>query len=129
MAWSCDYRKHGSDVVKHVFDWVSNGSGAATLPSGFEVSGAIARVVIIPDATDAPTTLYDITLTDSDGIDVLAGQGANLSATVASSVCPGVPLKDGTTTSVLLTVVDSILTLNVTNAGDTKAGRVVVYVR
>lgn len=117
MVWSQDYRVNGTDVVKHTFDWVSNVSGAATLPSTLAVSGQIQRVVIVPSATD------------EDGLDVLAGQGANLSATVASSVCPGVPLKDGTTVGVVPVVVDSVLTLNITNAGDTKAGKVVVYVR
>ena len=128
MGWSQSYRQNGSDVVKHTFEWTSDSGGAATIPSLVAVSGAIARVVFIPDA-NAPTDNYDVTLTDSDGIDVLAGQGTDLDTAVASSVCPGIPLTDGTTTSVLLTVVDSILTLNVTNAGDSNAGKVVVYVR
>lgn len=129
MSWLHNYRENGSDIVKHTFDWVSDASGDAEVVSGVAVSGAIARVVFIPSATAAPTANYDVTLTDSDGIDVLAGQGANLSDTVSSSVCPGIPLKDGTTTSVILTIVDSILTLTVANAGDTKAGKVIVYVR
>ena len=128
MPWSQSYRQNGSDVVKHTFDWVSAADGSATLPSGLAVSGQILRVVIDPGAV-TPTNLYDRTLTDSDSVDVLAGQGANLSDTATLSICPGTPLKDGTTTSVIPTVVDGILTLNVTNAGDTKAGKVVVYVR
>ena len=127
-VWSLSYRRNGSDIVKHTFDWVSSGSGTATLASGLPVSGQIRRIVIIPDAT-APTADYDVTLTDSDGIDVLAGQGANLSDSVSSNICSGVPLKDGTTTQVVPVTVDSVLTLNVTNAGDSKAGKVVVYVR
>ena len=129
MAWSHDYRRNGTDVVKHTFDWVSDGSGNATLPSRLAVSGEIQRVVFVPSATAAPTSLYDVTLTDADGIDVLAGQGANLSASAASSVCPGVPLRDGTTVSVSTGVVDSVLTLNVSNAGASKAGKVIVYLR
>lgn len=129
MPWLVDHRKNGSDVVKHTFDWVSSAGGAATIPSGVAVSGAIARVVFVPSASAVPTAAYDVTLTDADGIDVLAGQGANLSESAASSVCPGTPLRDGTTTSVLVTIVDSVLTLNVTNAGNAKAGKVVVYVR
>lgn len=124
-----DYRLHGSDVVKHTFEWTSNASGNATIPSMLPVSGAIARVAFVPDSVAAPTASYDVTLTDSDGIDVLAGQGANLSDTLASHVCPGVPLKDGTTIGALVVVVDSVLTLNVSNAGNTKSGKVVVYVR
>lgn len=129
MSWSVNYRQNGTDIVKHTFDWVSDGSGNATLASSVVVSGQMVRVVFVPSASAAPTANYDVTLTDADGIDVLAGQGANLSATLSANVCPGTPLKDGTTTSVLPLVVDSVLTLNVSNAGDSKAGRVAVYVR
>lgn len=117
------------DVVKYTFAWTSDAAGAATVASPQKISGEILRVVTIPSATAAPTTLYDITLTDESSMDVLAAQGANLSATVTAHVCPGLPLKDGTTTSVRPIAVNDILTLNVTNAGDTKAGTVHVYVR
>ena len=123
------YRRNGTDVVKHTFEWVSDADGNGTLVSGTAVSGQIERVVFIPSDVTAPTASYDVTLTDEDGIDVLSGQGVNLSETVASSVRPGTPLRDGTTVSVISTVVDGLLTLNVSNAGDSKAGRVVVYVR
>jgi len=129
MPWSQAFKRNGSDVVKHTFDWVSSGGGAATVPSGLAITGKIERVVFIPSASAIPTTLYDVTLTDENGIDVLAGQGANLSETTASSVCPGTALKDGTTVGVVQTVVDGILTLNVTNAGASKAGQVILYVR
>lgn len=129
MAWSQAYRENGSDVVKHTFAWTSAADGTATVASGLAVSGQVQRVVFIPSATAAPTDLYDVTLTDADSMDILAGQGANLSTSTSSSVCPGIPFDDGTTTSVAPCVVDSILTLNVTNAGDSKAGSVIVYVR
>lgn len=129
MSWSINYRQNGTDIVKHTFEWVSDGSGNAAIPSTLPVSGRIQRVVFVPSATAAPTANYDVTLLDSDGVDVLSGQGANLSETTASSICPGIALKDGTTTSVVPGVVDSVLTLNVSNAGDSKAGKVIVYVR
>lgn len=129
MGWSMDYRKYGADIVKHVFEWTSDGSGNATVVSEVGISGAIARVVFIPSASAAPTANYDATLTDADSVDVLSGQGTNLSDTVSYSVCPGIPLKDGTTTSTILVIVNSVLTLNITNAGAAKSGKVVVYVR
>ncbi len=129
MGWSVSYRQNGTDVVKHTFAWVSAADGSATLASGSAVSGRIERVVIVPSASVAPSNLYDATMTDEDGIDVLAGQGANLSGSNASQVCPAVPLKDGTTTADYPATVDGILTLNITNAGDTKEGKVVLYVR
>lgn len=129
MPWAQSYRQNGSDIVKHTFTWVSAADGSDTVPSGLPVSGKIERVVVVPSASAAPSNLYDLTLTDEDGIDVLAGQGANLSDTVANNFCPAIPLKDGTSTADYATTVDGILTLNVTNAGDAKAGKVVVYVR
>ena len=128
MPWTQSYRQNGTDIVKHTFTWTSAADGTATVASTQVISGEILRVVIDPGAA-APTTLYDMTLTDSDSVDVLAAQGANLSATVTLNICPGTPLKDGTTTSVVPMIVDSILTLNITNAGDSKNGTVVVYVR
>ncbi len=129
MPWSQAFKENGSDIVKHTFDWLSDGAGIATVLSGLPVTGKIQRVVFVPSASAVPTTLYDVTMTDENGIDVLAGQGANLSETTASSVCPGTALKDGTTVGVVQTVVDGILTLNVTNAGASKAGQVILYVR
>jgi hypothetical protein len=128
-TWAVEYRNDGSDVVKHTFNWLSNSNGTITLASGSEVSGAIQRVVFIPSAIAVPTDAYDVTLTDEHGIDVLAGQGANKSNVKTSTVIPGTPLKDGTTTTTVPTVVDGILTLNVTNAGNSNAGQVVVYVK
>jgi hypothetical protein len=129
MPWAVANRRNGSDIVKHTITWVSDASGNATVSSGMAVSGQIERVVIVPSTTAAPTALYDVTLTDTDSVDVLAGQGANLAASGNTQVCPGVPLKDGTTTSVVPVVVDGVLTLNVTNAGASKAGSLIVYVR
>jgi hypothetical protein len=129
MSWDVSYRENGSDVVKHRVSWTSDGSGDASEVSPQSVSGQIERVVFVPSATAAPTNLYDIVLTDEHGLDVLGGQGANLSNSASSHVCPGTPLKDGTTTSVRPMVVDGALTLTVSNAGASKAGEVILYVR
>ena len=129
MPWSQVYRQNGTDIVKHTFEWVSDGSGVAVLASGLPVSGEIQRVVFVPSLTLPPTALYDVTLTDENGIDVLGAQGANLPASGNTNVCPGVPMKDGTTTGTIPFVVDGILTLNVANAGIGLSGKVIVYVR
>lgn len=114
-------------TVKHTFYWTSDASGNATVQSVLPISGKIQRVVFIPSTTASPTAAYDVALNDSDGIDVLAGQGTNLSATATAGVVPSVPLKDGTTTKTIAVTVDGNLTLNVSNAGDSKAGEIVVY--
>ena len=133
MAASCTvthrYLQKLGGVRKITWAWTSASDGSCTGPTIEAVGGEIVRIVTIPSASAAPTTLYDITITDGNSIDVMAGQGANLSATVTAHVMPGVPLKDGTTTSVAPIIVDDILTLNVTNAGDTKSGTVIMYLR
>lgn len=107
--------------------WTSDSGGNATVATS-AVTGTIRRVTFVPGtAGSQPTNAYDVTLTDEHGLDVLAGQGANLSNAANAHVAPGVPLKDGTTTSVVQPAVDGLLTLNVTNAGNAKSGTVVVY--
>jgi hypothetical protein len=132
MAASATFTAVGTamskDVVKYTWSWTSAADGTVSSASPYKISGEILRVVFNPGAT-APTTLYDITLTDENSMDVLAGQGGNLSEVNTTNVCPGVPLKDGTTTSTRPIAVHDTLTLNVTNAGDSKQGTVDVYVR
>lgn len=132
MAQSCTittrYRAADSDVVRLTLDWTSAADGTVTQAFPKAYSGYLERVVFNPGAT-APTAAYDVTLTDEQGIDVLSGQGANLSETATTHVKPGIPFKDGTTTSVAPIVIDDTLTLNITSAGDSKTGTVVLYLR
>lgn len=114
-------------VRKIRFSWTSSAGGAAD-SAAYYVCGAILKVIFDPDGTAVPSANYDVVLNDSHGIDVLAGQGANLSDSASTAVCPGVPLKDGTTTSVVPVVVNDTLTLAVTNAGNAKAGVVELHV-
>ncbi len=62
-------------------------------------------------------------------MDVLAGNGANLSNSVASTKTPIVTATDGTNTTYVPFVVAEALTLNLTNAGSGKGGQVILYVR
>jgi hypothetical protein len=99
--------------------WISTAGGAASLATTRPFSGVIERLVTIPDAVDAPTTLYDITVTDEDGADILMGAGANRSATVTEQVLA----------SSLGCVANDLLTLNISAAGNAKKGVVVLYIR
>lgn len=121
----------GLGVRKVTLAWTSDASGDVSGSPTTYLTGEILRVVIVPSGTAAPTTLYDVTLRSygGDGIDLLAGQGANLSATVASHVKPGVPFKDGTTTATAPIAVDDQLELVVANAGNAKSGTVTLYLR
>ena len=98
--------------------WISTAGGAADLVTTQTYSGEVLTLVTDPGAA-APTDNYDITVTDADGIDVLAGAGAN---------------RDTANTEFVLAAslggcVDSVLTLNVSNAGNAKDGDVYLYIR
>lgn len=118
------------DVQRISLDWQSASDGSVTYSLPVNLFGEIVRVSFVPDTgATQPTNLYDVTITDANSIDVLAGQGANLANNANTNVCPGVPLKDGTTTSVRPMVVAGALTLNITNAGDTKGGIIVLHLK
>lgn len=105
-------------VVKKIkFSWTSDGSGDATGATSFAYDGKVE--LLTTDPTDAPTDNYDITITDSDGVDVLAGAGANRDTTNTEQVL-------GTS---LGAVAGSVLTITVANAGATKSGVAYLYVR
>jgi hypothetical protein len=119
----------GPSIRTYTLAWVSHTDGSVDLDTDQPIVGELLRVVFIPSGSAAPTTLYDVVLKDSHGVDVLAGQGANLSEVNTTHVCPGVPLKDGTTTSTRPVALAGVLNLEVTNAGSGKGGSVILYVR
>jgi hypothetical protein len=108
--------------VKRIhWDWLSTDTGAVVSASTVAYDGLLERVVFDPDAAGTqPTDQYDVTITDPDGNDVLAGLGANLTnaSTVVKTHADGLTAVGG-----------QILTLNVTNAGNAKGGLVIVYLR
>ena len=73
-----------------------------------------------PGAT-APTTLYDITLVNANGRDVMGGALADRSATVTEDT---MPLKNGNYTVVHN---DGLLTITVTAAGNSKTAEILIY--
>lgn len=99
------------------FVWVSAADGTATGTTTNRYNGAVIDAVFVNGTT--PTDQYDITVTDSNSVDVLNALGANLSNAATTHKV----YKDG-----LGAVVDSTLTLNVTNAGDTKGGTVILTI-
>ena len=123
--------KASRPIRKISIAWTSDASGDVNgYPTSAFLSGQVVRVVFAPSAGGTqPSNLYDVTLLDGSGLDVLAGQGVNLSNSAASAVVPGVPLRDGTTTSVHPCHIDDQLELRVSGAGNAKTGTVVLYVR
>jgi len=102
--------------IKYTF--TSASAGSATQATANKYNGKILWVVSDPGAT-APTAAWDFTITDVESLDVCDGGGANRSATATEYI----------TEANTGAVCNSLLTLNVTNAGDQKTGTVYVFIR
>jgi len=103
-------------LTKYSLAWVSDGSGNVSGNAATFAQGRLIQIKFIPDGGGtAPTALYDVVLSDSNGVDFLGGAGANLSATVSTITVPTVPLVYDAT---------STLDLVVSNAGISKGGTV-----
>lgn len=110
---------HGS-VKKITFAWTSSAGGAADGSSSTPLNGKVIRLTTVPaGGGSAPTDNYDVVLNDADGHDVLAGAGADRDTANTEHVAE----------ASLGVVANSVLTLGVTNAGATKQGTVIVWVR
>lgn len=105
---------------KVAFVWTSSAGGAADGASTRSYNGQIVRLVTVPSGGGtAPTDNYDVTVADDDGVDVLMGAGADRDTANTEQVLA----------SSLGYVANDALTLHVTNAGNAKAGTVILYVR
>jgi hypothetical protein len=108
-------------IHKVTFVWLSSAGGAADGTTTGYYNGEIVRVVQIPDAAATqPTDQYDVIVTDDDNADALVGLGANLSN--AATVQKVAADKLGT-------VANAQLTLGVTNAGNAKGGKTILYIK
>lgn len=115
--------ERGGSIRKIAFAWTSGtdaAAGTASASTSFTYNGKIERLVTVPAAGgDAPTDQYDLTITDADGIDVLAGAGANRSGTNTEQVA----------STSLGHVANDKLTVNVSNAGAAKKGTAILFLR
>ena len=90
-SWSVDStRTMGRLEIR----WTADSAGAVTLHLDSRPikprSGRPYLLVTAPGTTTAPTTLYDVTLEDQFGNDVLQGAGANRSATAIETAWPSI---------------------------------------
>ena len=109
----------GTPVSKIIWSFTTDGSGDASEETEL-IFGLINRIVTNPDNTDTPTTLWDLTLKDEDGVDVLCDLGldrdvADSGASEQIFTCPA------------NLAIASKLTLTVANGGNAKKGIVTVY--
>lgn len=105
-------------MKKVKFAWVSAADGTFSGLAPGIYNGKVVQLVTVPGAT-APTDLYDITVTDEDGVDVLAGAGANRATATTQYVAE----------ASLGAVAQSQLTINGSNAGASKEGTAYLFIR
>ena len=125
MAMTMTYAQNFS-VQRISAAWTSDASGDVT--QSIIVDGVILRCETDP-GSPAPTDNYDLTLPDEFGTDLLAGQGANRDTANSETFCPGIAFTDGTTTSVIPVAHVGAATLTIANAGNAKAGTIVLFVK
>lgn len=112
-----------------IVDWTSDSATGAVTGMSRKVVGDLIKGVTDPGAT-APTDDYDITITDEEGADVLAASFDNLAdRDTANSETVHFGLTDGAAPIAAFPVVCGKLTIAVTNAGNSKVGRLVLYLR
>jgi len=122
MTMSCTITQTRSTSVKKIkMVVVSASNGTASGTTTYKYDGEVLRFVAVPAAAaDQPTDQFDILLNDADGLDVLAGKGANLSNAASTTKVD----TDG-----LGAVANSAITLAATNMGDTKTVTLYLYIR
>lgn len=106
---------------KVVCSWTSDGSGNASGDT-LKLVGELVKATTNP--TDGPTANYDISLTDDDGVDILANCDASLAnrhTTTSEEVYFLVKEQRP--------VVCGIITVAITNAGATKSGVLNLFLR
>lgn len=112
FSYSAD--RHGTVQVV-TFDWTCTAGGAVSGVLSAPVNGVINRAVTVPDGGGTqPADLYDVTLKDEWGFDLLGGSGANRSQTATEEIVPTSRAVAGT------------LELTVANAGNAKGGTLIL---
>lgn len=115
---------NGNRVWKYAIDWLSDASGDVSGNTFDLPTGELVEVAYTPDGgATAPTDAYDVTMTDPNGADTLAGTGANLSGTVATVVVPVI------STYFRRFVYAGTYTPVVANAGNAKGGLIILLIR
>jgi len=106
----------------HEFEVEANGDGSVDSVNTDSIHGWVALMEVVPDLTDPPAALFDITLKTSNGIDILGGQGEQLSNSVPAQFIPQVGEGIGTRP------VHGVLTFACSNIGASKKFKIIMTV-
>jgi len=83
------YTSVNSEVSTITWSWLANsGSGAVTSTACTSFKGWVFMASTDPDGTAIPQDQYDITLSDSDGVDIFGGELTNRSNTTSEHAVP-----------------------------------------
>ena len=107
-------------VTKYTIAWTSTAGGAVSGNAFVVKPGRLLEIKFVPNTSATqPTDLYDVTLVDTDNVDVLNGRGVDRSNATSSILLWDPPMfRDGLQN----------LDLVVANAGNAKTGTVILYV-
>lgn len=125
-------RTGGRTIRKVIADWVSDDTTGAVTGTTEKIVGQLVKAVTDP-GSPAPTANYDIDITDEESVDVLAvciaaGRLQNRHTTTTEQAYFFVENVDAAplATSTHPVVCDK-LTIAITNAGNSKAGQLILY--
>jgi len=108
---------------KIAFNWIADATGDVTATTTKKYTGEIIRAVF-KNAADG-TNKYDVTISDSDEVDIFAGNAASIDAGLAVITC----MDPVSTTKVQTAVVDTTLTLSVSGADARHQASTILYLR
>jgi hypothetical protein len=120
MAMSVTITEEVLTTVKKVkASVVSAGDGSASGETTLTYSGEILRMAIVPGSgATQPSNDFDLEVLDEDDLDIVAGQGANLSNAAATTVVASMGA-----------VANDKMTFSLTNMGGSKTADIYLYLR
>lgn len=126
----------GSGAIRKIIaDWVSDSSTGSVAGTTEKISGSLIKIVTDP-GSPAPTDNWDVVLTDEEGVDLSIHMddvaiAALLARHTTTTLETYLPLEDtaGTGRIAAFPVICDKLTVTVNNAGNSKAGQIIIYYR
>lgn len=134
-TWTYDDGNDGkgqhSNVCKAKLVWVSDDTTGAVTGTSRKIVGRLIKAVTVPSGTAAPTDNYDVTITDEQSVNVLAGCDDDLAdRDTANTEEVYFLLKDHAGSPLaqsLHPVLCNVLSVAITNAGNSKGGTLILY--
>lgn len=112
------------NVARYTLAWTSTAGGAVS-GNALTLAGRLVQIKFVPNtSTTQPTDLYDVTLVDSDGLDVLTIDGVSYGANLSNATPKLVSF-----TAPIVLASGSTLDLTIANAGNAKTGTVILWVQ